>query len=139
MIDLDAYCARLGYDGPRDASLKTLHDLHYLHPQAIAFENLDPLLGRPVKLDPASLQAKLVAGGRGGYCFEHNTLFAGVLRTLGFKVQEATARVRWSVPPGVGTPRRPTCPMCGTPSSRRMDFLIRATTSSSALASSRAM
>ena len=24
---------------------------------------------------------------------------------LGFKVQEATARVRWSVPPGVKTPR----------------------------------
>jgi N-hydroxyarylamine O-acetyltransferase len=105
MIDLDAYCARVGYDGPRDASLKTLRDLHYLHPQAIAFENLDPLLGRPVELDPTSLQAKMVAGGRGGYCFEHNSLFAGVLRTLGFKVQEATARVRWSVPPGVKTPR----------------------------------
>jgi len=97
MIDLDAYFRRVGYDGPRDASLKTLRDLHYLHPQAIAFENLDPLLGRPVKLDPASLQEKLVEGGRGGYCFEHNTLFAGVLRTLGFTVQEATARVRWSV------------------------------------------
>ena len=80
-------------------------DLHHLHPQAIPFENLDPLLRRPVKLDPASLQAKLVGGGRGGYCFEHNSLFAQVLRALGFKVQEATARVRWSVPPGVRTPR----------------------------------
>lgn len=105
MIDLDAYFRRVSYDGPRDASLKTLRDLHLLHPQAIAFENLDPLLGRPVKLDPASLQVKLVAGGRGGYCFEHNSLFAGVLRALGFTVQEATARVRWSVPPGVKTPR----------------------------------
>ena len=105
MIDLDAYFHRIGYDGPRKASLDTLRALHSLHPQAIPFENLDPLLGRPVKLDPASLQAKLVAGGRGGYCFEHNSLFAQVLRTLGFKVQEATARVRWSVPPGVKTPR----------------------------------
>ena len=105
MIDLDAYFRRIGYSGPREASLATLRELHNLHPQAIPFENLDPLLGRPVRLDPASLQAKLVAGGRGGYCFEHNSLFAGVLRALGFKVQEATARVRWSVPPGVKTPR----------------------------------
>ena len=104
-IDLDAYFKRIGYSGPRDDSLDTLRELHKLHPQAIPFENLDPLLGRPVKLDPASLQAKLVVGGRGGYCFEHNTLFANVLRQLGFKVQEATARVRWSVPPEVKTPR----------------------------------
>lgn len=105
MIDLDAYFKRVGYDGPRKVSLETLRELHQLHPQAIPFENLDPLLKRPVRLDPASLQAKLVAGGRGGYCFEHNTLFANVLRAIGFKVQEATARVRWSVPPGVRTPR----------------------------------
>ena len=104
-IELNAYCARIGYDGPRDASLSTLRQLHELHPRAIPFENLDPLLKRPVRLDPASLQAKLVDGGRGGYCFEHNSLFANVLRQLGFTVQEATARVRWSVPQGVRTPR----------------------------------
>ena len=82
-----------------------MRELHPLHPQAIPFENLDPLLKRPVKLDLASLQAKMVEAGRGGYCFEHNTLFANVLRELGFKVQEGTARVRWSVPQGVRTPR----------------------------------
>jgi N-hydroxyarylamine O-acetyltransferase len=104
-IDLNSYFKRIAYAGPRDASLSTLRELHYLHPQAIPFENLDPLLGRPVKLDPASLQAKLIEAGRGGYCFEHNTLFANVLRQLGFKVREATARVRWSVPAEVRTPR----------------------------------
>jgi N-hydroxyarylamine O-acetyltransferase len=105
VIDLDAYCRRIGYSGPRAPTLEALQALHFLHPQAIAFENLDPLLKRPVKLDPASLQAKLVDGGRGGYCFEHNTLFANVLRQLGFTVREATARVRWTVPAGVKTPR----------------------------------
>jgi len=104
-VDLDKYFRRIGYSGMRDASFATLRALHNLHPQAIAFENLDPLLKRPVKLDSVSLQAKMVEGGRGGYCFEHNSLFANVLRQLGFKVQEATARVRWSVPPGVRTPR----------------------------------
>ena len=104
-VDLDAYFRRVGYDGPQTATLATLRALHRLQPQAIAFENLDPLLRRPVRLDPASLQAKIVDGGRGGYCFEQNLLFAHVLRALGFRVQELTARVRWSVPPGVHTPR----------------------------------
>ena len=104
-IDLDRYFARIGYDGPRDNSLSTLRALHELHPQAIPFENIDPLLGRPVKLDSASLQAKLVDGGRGGYCFEHNSLFAAVLRALGYEVKEATARVRWGAFAGVTTPR----------------------------------
>ena len=104
-IDIDGYFQRIGYTGPRDATLLTLRELHRMHPQAIAFENLDPLLGRPVRLDPASLVQKILQGGRGGYCFEQNLLFAHVLRGLGFKVQEATARVRWSVPPGVKTPR----------------------------------
>jgi N-hydroxyarylamine O-acetyltransferase len=104
-IDPDRYFTRIGYDGPRDNSVATLRALHALHPQAIPFENLDPLLRRPVKLDADSLQAKLVDGGRGGYCFEHNSLFAAVLRVLGYRVEEATARVRWTMPAGMITPR----------------------------------
>jgi N-hydroxyarylamine O-acetyltransferase len=104
-IDLDGYFKRIGYDGPRQPTLAVLRELHRIQPQVIAFENRDPLLKRPVKLDAAALDAKLVKGGRGGYCFEQNLLFGHVLRALGFKVQEATARVRWSVPPGVHTPR----------------------------------
>jgi N-hydroxyarylamine O-acetyltransferase len=104
-IDLDGYFKRIGYDGPRQPTLAVLRELHSIQPQVIAFENLDPLLKRPVKLDAAALDAKLVKGGRGGYCFEQNLLFGHVLRALGFKVQEATARVRWSMPPGPHTPR----------------------------------
>ena len=55
-IDLGAYFKRIGYDGPRTNTLATLRALHLLHPQAIPFENLDPLLRRPVKLDAASLR-----------------------------------------------------------------------------------
>ncbi len=99
MIDLDAYFARIGYAGPRTPTLAVLHALHALHPAAIPFENLDPLLGRPVPLDPAALQAKLVGGRRGGYCFEHNTLFKAVLERLGFPVTGLAARVLWNAPP----------------------------------------
>jgi len=94
-FDLDAYLARIGYAGPRDTSLDTLKALHFAHPQAIPFENIDPFLGRPVRLDIAALQDKIVLGGRGGYCFEHNLLFMHALRALGFEVGGLAARVLW--------------------------------------------
>lgn len=97
-FDIDAYFARIGYTGLRDASLKTLKSLHLLHPQAIPFENLDPFLGHPVRLDLASLQEKIVARGRGGYCFEHNLIFMHVLKALGFAVSGLAARVLWGQP-----------------------------------------
>ena len=99
-FELDAYLARIGYHGPRTPTLDTLEAVHALHPAAIPFENLDPLLGWPVSLDVESLQAKLVAGGRGGWCFEHNTLLRHALETLGFSVRCLAARVLWNAPPG---------------------------------------
>jgi N-hydroxyarylamine O-acetyltransferase len=100
MLDTDAYFARIGYEGKASADLATLSALHALHPAAIVFENLDPLLGRPVPLDLAALQAKLVTGRRGGYCFEQNTLFKAVLEALGFSVTSLAARVSWMMPAG---------------------------------------
>jgi len=97
-FDLDAYLARIGYAGPRTCTIGTLEAVHALHPASIPFENLNPLLGWPVKLDADSLQAKLVAGGRGGWCFEHNTLFRYALEALGFSVTSLAARVLWNAP-----------------------------------------
>jgi N-hydroxyarylamine O-acetyltransferase len=96
---LDAYCERIGYTGPRTATLDTLEAVHALHPAAIPFENLNPLLGWPVALDVDSLQAKLVAGGRGGWCFEQNILFRYALEALGFSATSLAARVVWNAPP----------------------------------------
>ncbi len=98
--DLDAYFRRIGYAGPRTATFDTLAALHGLHPQAIAFENLDTLLKRPVALDAAALERKMLASGRGGWCFEHNLLLGGVLEALGFRVTGYAARVLWGVPEG---------------------------------------
>ena len=99
-FDLDAYFARIGYGGPANADLATLSALHAAHVAAIPFESLDPLVGRPVKLDLASLQAKMVRSRRGGYCFEQNHLFRGALETIGFAVDGLAARVAWMSPPG---------------------------------------
>ncbi|MGX7876115.1 arylamine N-acetyltransferase family protein [Mesorhizobium sp. ORM6] len=104
-FDLDAYLARIGHAGASDASLDTLKTLHFLHPQAIPFENLDPFLGRPVRLDLAALQDKIVLGGRGGYCFEHNILFMHALKALGFEVSGLAARVLWGQPDDAITAR----------------------------------
>jgi N-hydroxyarylamine O-acetyltransferase len=97
-LDLDAYLHRIGVDPalPRSAGAtrETLGALHAAHVAAIPFENLDILLGRPIRLDVGSLQQKLVSARRGGYCFEHNTLFQAVLDALGFRVTPLAARVR---------------------------------------------
>jgi N-hydroxyarylamine O-acetyltransferase len=92
-LDLEAYLQRVGHSGALDPTLETLAALHRAHVLSIPFENLDILLGRPIRLDLASLQAKLVHGRRGGYCFEQNALFAAVLDHLGFSVTALAARV----------------------------------------------
>jgi N-hydroxyarylamine O-acetyltransferase len=94
-VNLPAYFARIGYTGSAAANLSSLRALHTAHAESIAFENLNPLLGWPVLLDPDSLERKLVAQGRGGYCFEQNGLLAHVLRALGFAVTPLAARVLW--------------------------------------------
>ena len=104
-MDLDAYFARVGFNGARAPTLDALRDLHLAHAQAIAFENLNPLLGWRVALDLPSVEAKLVRSGRGGYCFEQNALLAAALRELGFKVTGLAARVLWNAPEDAVRPR----------------------------------
>lgn len=104
-IDLDAYFKRVGYTGARKPTLATLRELHRRQPQSIAFENLSPMLGHPVPIDAPSLHSKMVTGGRGGYCYEQNLLFASVLEALGFKLRHLTGWPRWQAEPGRPVPR----------------------------------
>jgi N-hydroxyarylamine O-acetyltransferase len=92
-LDLDAYLGRIGYGGDTAPSFHTLAGILRAHMAAIPFENLDVLLGRQVRLDLDGVQGKLVRDHRGGYCFEHGTLFAAVLERLGFHPVRHTARV----------------------------------------------
>lgn len=104
-VDLDAYCDRIGYRGPRTPTIETLRALHELHPASIVFEAIDVLLGRGVDLSPAAVDAKMIGSRRGGYCFEQNGLFKRVLTAIGFEVEGLVARVRWMAP--AGAPPRP--------------------------------
>ncbi len=105
-LDLAAYLRHIGCEQARAADRPTLAAIVAAHSRRIAFENLDPFLGRPVALDPASLQSKLVEGGRGGYCFEQNLLLAHALRALGYQTTGLAARVLWRRPPGAPLPAR---------------------------------
>jgi N-hydroxyarylamine O-acetyltransferase len=102
---LDAYFARIGHDGSRALALETIAAMAVHHTRSIPFENLDILLGRGVDLDPEVVFDKLVTRGRGGYCFEQNTLMLRVLGSLGFAVTPISARVRIGRPREMMPPR----------------------------------
>jgi N-hydroxyarylamine O-acetyltransferase len=92
-MNLEGYFARIGWGGATAATADALAGIYAHHVRAIPFENLDVLLGRRVHLELDAIEAKLVRARRGGYCYEHATLFAAVLRALGFEVHEHSARV----------------------------------------------
>ncbi|WP_378739538.1 arylamine N-acetyltransferase [Nocardia brasiliensis] len=100
-LDLDGYLARIGFDGERAPTVRTLRELVYAHTTSIPFENLEIMLGRPILLEVKALQDKLIQRRRGGYCFEHVGLFAAVLERLGFGVTALTARVSMGATTGL--------------------------------------
>jgi arylamine N-acetyltransferase len=100
-VDVAAYFDRIGYRGPADPTVETVHALVAAHNRSIPFENLDPLMGIPVvDLSAAALTDKLVHRRRGGYCYEHNGLMGYVLDELGFGVERLAGRVVWLNPDG---------------------------------------
>lgn len=92
-FDLDLYLQRIGLDRV-EPTAKGLQALQAAQMRAIAFENLDPLLGFVPDVTPAGAFEKLVARERGGYCFELNTLFGAALAAAGFEATRVMARVR---------------------------------------------
>lgn len=96
-LDVEKYFERIGYRGSARVDFATLAELHRLHLLAIAYENLDVQLGRPVGLDVESIYRKVVEEHRGGWCYEMNGLFAWVLEELGFSLTRLAAAVRRAV------------------------------------------
>lgn len=95
VIDLDAYVARIGLDHRPTPDLDSLRAIIRHHTASIAFENVDQFCRIPCPLDPPSLEAKLVHGRRGGWCYEHNLLLMNALDQIGFDVTGLAARVTW--------------------------------------------
>ena len=92
-MDADRYLRRIASGPVSRADLTTLRHLQRAHLHAVPFENLDIRGGRMLALSEAALFDKIVARRRGGICYEQNTLFAALLRTLGFQVSLLAAEV----------------------------------------------
>lgn len=98
----DAYLHRLGAERPPRATTEALRDLHLRHLRAVPFENLSIHLGEPVVLEEGALLDKVVAGRRGGFCYELNGAFGLLLTSLGYDVQLLAGRVHGDE--GLGIP-----------------------------------
>ena len=92
-MDVEAYLERIGYRGPLAPTAETLRRLQVAHLLTVPFENLSIHAGETIVLDDESLFDKVVARGRGGFCYELNGLFAALLRNLGFRVEMLSAAV----------------------------------------------
>jgi N-hydroxyarylamine O-acetyltransferase len=99
---LAAYLARIGAARPEQADAQALGDLQLRHLLAVPFENLSIHLGQRIVLDQKALLDKVVTQRRGGFCYELNGAFAGLLSQLGFTVTLLAARVFG--PSGLGPP-----------------------------------
>lgn len=105
LTNLKRYLRRLGFEAPPPPTLETLRELQWRHTGAFTFENLATVTGAPVLIDLASIEQKVLHGGRGGYCYELNHLFFALLLELGFDVRAISGRVVMNQPEGTWTAR----------------------------------
>ena len=97
--NLDAYLRRINYSGSIAPTLETLQAVHRLHVSTIPFENLDPLMERPVRLQLSDIEQKLLLERRGGYCLEHNLLLKAELESMDYTITAVGAGVLWGHEP----------------------------------------
>lgn len=103
---VDSYLSRISFpvkqwpkiiaaDARSDAGLAYLTKLMKYQISTVPFENLSLHYSKfpGLSLDKEDLFEKIVVKRRGGYCMELNYLFATVLKTLGYEVVHAGARV----------------------------------------------
>jgi len=92
-MNIEAYLKRINYTGSLALTLETLRNLQVAHLQTVPFENLSIHSGEPIVLEEQALFKKIVDRRRGGFCYECNGLFAGLLHAMGFDVAMLAAGV----------------------------------------------
>ena len=78
---------------PAAPTLDALAELALAHLYSVPFENLDIAAGRRLSVELEAIHDKVVTRRRGGFCYELNGLFAGLLRELGYDVTLLAAEV----------------------------------------------
>jgi N-hydroxyarylamine O-acetyltransferase len=92
------YLHRIDQPSPERPDVATLRRLHLAHREAFLFENLSIQTGGAISVALEDIERKFLDERRGGYCFEHNTLFAAVLHDAGFESTSLLGRVRRGPP-----------------------------------------
>jgi N-hydroxyarylamine O-acetyltransferase len=87
------YLKRIQVNKTENLSYSFLSKLQEQHLLTVPFENLDIHQGKKIVLEETRIYQKIVACGRGGFCYELNGLFCWLLRSLGFTVSIVSARV----------------------------------------------
>lgn len=93
-FDRARYLDRIGAAAPVRADLAALGVLMRAHLDRVPFENLDLQLGRVPPETVDAIFDKVVGRGRGGWCYEVNTLFGVLLADLGYTVTRLSGDVR---------------------------------------------
>ncbi len=93
-FDRARYLERIGAAAPVRADLASLGVLVRAHLAHVPFENLDVQLGRAPLETVDAIFDKVVGRGRGGWCYEVNTLFGVLLSDLGYAVTRLSGDVR---------------------------------------------
>jgi N-hydroxyarylamine O-acetyltransferase len=97
-VRLADYLTRIGVSECPPATLDGLRRVHVAHRETFLFENLTIQCGGAISVELTDIERKFLNEGKGGYCFEHNTLFAAALRDLGFDPVAQLGRVRRGPP-----------------------------------------
>lgn len=95
-MEVESILERIGLSNNREEflpnieNLKTLQEAYILH---VPYENLDFKFKRGFSVNILHIYKKIVENNRGGVCYESNTLFAYLLKSLGYDVQMIFAEV----------------------------------------------
>jgi arylamine N-acetyltransferase len=98
------YLSRTGLPLDLAPTAEALAELQRRHLDAVPYENLAIMLGRPDSTDPGRTLERIAAGGNAGYCFHHNGAFELVLRALGYTVERRFGQV-WNAPEDRAVPQ----------------------------------
>lgn len=89
---VSAYLSRLELAEPIGQDLDSLNRLLFAQLTHVPFDSLDVWsAGTCPSLALNDIYEKIIGKGRGGYCFELNTLFRSLLNALGFAAYQAVA------------------------------------------------
>jgi N-hydroxyarylamine O-acetyltransferase len=90
---IEALLHRIGLPAMPEADVHGLRALHRAYLTHVPYEDIAVQLGETGPLDATALAARVCGDGRGGYCFELNTVLAALLRGCGFVVTHHQAVV----------------------------------------------